>query len=358
MCGIFGVIANTHSKLSFDETKSLVETLFVLSESRGKESAGIAVKLLRDQSIHVLKKSIPAGDFIQSAEFKSFFKEKLGSCFESGELKFPFALIAHARLVTNGSQENNNNNQPVIKDRMVAVHNGIITNVDALWTANADLQREFEVDTEVFLALISRKIKSGQHQISAIQDAYLQTEGTISTGILYQNYESISVCSNNASLYLSHSESSGLLLFASENFILQSVIEKYELKKRRHLSDSKWSEPFSGLHIDIRTLEKKSFRLNTSIEAQHQSELEVSGTITNHSPDLAVKLNTVKDSLLHIKLEKERKLLEFNIDAIKKLKRCTKCLLPETFPFIRYSSSGVCNYCDCYIVKKQGSKEE
>src|SRR5690606_11002275 len=27
------------------------------------------------------------------------------------------------------------------------------------------------------------------------------------------------------------------------------------------------------------------------------------------------------------------------------LKRCTQCILPETFPFIEFDEQGVCNYC-------------
>ena len=38
-------------------------------------------------------------------------------------------------------------------------------------------------------------------------------------------------------------------------------------------------------------------------------------------------------------------LLEYDIDRIKLLRRCKKCLLPETFPFIEYDDFGVCNYC-------------
>ena len=49
----------------------------------------------------------------------------------------------------------------------------------------------------------------------------------------------------------------------------------------------------------------------------------------------------------------ERKLLEFNIDRISSLKRCTKCLLPETFPFIEFDEEGVCNICNNYIQKNQ-----
>lgn len=32
-------------------------------------------------------------------------------------------------------------------------------------------------------------------------------------------------------------------------------------------------------------------------------------------------------------------------ERITNLRRCTKCLLPETFPFIHYDGQGVCNYC-------------
>jgi hypothetical protein len=35
-------------------------------------------------------------------------------------------------------------------------------------------------------------------------------------------------------------------------------------------------------------------------------------------------------------------------DAIAKLKRCSCCLLPETFPLIEYNDEGICNYCHNY----------
>ena len=39
-------------------------------------------------------------------------------------------------------------------------------------------------------------------------------------------------------------------------------------------------------------------------------------------------------------------MIEF--DFVRELKRCSKCLLPETFPGIRYDEEGVCNYCRDY----------
>jgi hypothetical protein len=47
----------------------------------------------------------------------------------------------------------------------------------------------------------------------------------------------------------------------------------------------------------------------------------------------------------------EKKLLEFNLEKTSKLKKCTKCLLPETFPFIEYNETGVCNICRNYVKK-------
>lgn len=41
---------------------------------------------------------------------------------------------------------------------------------------------------------------------------------------------------------------------------------------------------------------------------------------------------------------------KYNVDytAIRLLKHCQKCILPETFPFITFDEEGVCNYCKNY----------
>ena len=65
---------------------------------------------------------------------------------------------------------------------------------------------------------------------------------------------------------------------------------------------------------------------------------------------------TVKDD--HIRTEdlipqfkyiaSEEKILEYKKPN---LKRCTKCILPETMPFISFDSEGVCNYCRNYKLR-------
>ena len=48
----------------------------------------------------------------------------------------------------------------------------------------------------------------------------------------------------------------------------------------------------------------------------------------------------------------ERELLEYNIDSIKDIKRCSKCILLETYPYISFDKNGVCNYCLRYNQQK------
>lgn len=51
----------------------------------------------------------------------------------------------------------------------------------------------------------------------------------------------------------------------------------------------------------------------------------------------------------------EEKLLEY---PRPELRRCTKCLLPETMPFIHFDDDGVCNYCNNYKLRNQPKPKE
>lgn len=357
MCGIFGIIATEQSNISFTQTKDIVDTLFLLSESRGKESSGIAIKNSVDKKIQVLKHSIPAGELIKSNEYKTFFNNALSSCFSHNKNNH-FAIISHARLVTNGSQENNNNNQPVIKNNMVAVHNGIITNVDELWKKHSLLNREYEVDTEVFLSIIRKQINNGKSIAESVKNAYAEIYGTASTAIIFNDFNNHILATNNASLYYAYSTQHGILIFASENYILQKAIDDLHLKQLFQLSDSTWSKPFSAMHIETSPFKINYFDLKNGSTNFSDHKSETKAETVNHSPDKPIDFSSITKQSEILKLSPLRKKLQFNIDAINKLKRCSKCLLPETFPFIKYDTKGVCNYCHRYIVKKQGAKEQ
>jgi glutamine---fructose-6-phosphate transaminase (isomerizing) len=358
MCGIFGIIANEKSKLDFISLNEITNELFILSESRGKESAGIAIKNTKDKKIQVLKHSKPASQLVKSKEYQGFYKKSLENAFENNVLKSAISIIAHARLVTNGSQENNNNNQPCIKDGSVTVHNGIITNVEELWKAHPELERKYEVDTEIYLSLIKSHIRNGKSIKDAVQLTYQEIKGTASTGIFFEEFNKVILSSNNASLYYALNLDRGIIIFASENHILQTVVDKLKLKEKLNISNSTWSEPNKGWLVDLEKFDFDKFDLKQNNHEKAEAILEQKFEIVNHSPDAAIDFNKVAAANAILELSPLSNLLEFNLEAVNKLKRCTKCLLPETFPFIDYDQKGVCNYCNKYVVKNQGAKEQ
>ena len=58
---------------------------------------------------------------------------------------------------------------------------------------------------------------------------------------------------------------------------------------------------------------------------------------------------------LSFSLSEEKLLVK---DHSEKLKRCSKCILPETMPFIHFDSDGVCNYCKNYKPRNKTKHKE
>jgi len=76
----------------------------------------------------------------------------------------------------------------------------------------------------------------------------------------------------------------------------------------------------------------------------------------NHINPNDKQLSAVIDiNLIHLntKADDEKKLLRYPLKKIKLLKRCVKCILPETFPFIQFDDRGICNYCNNYKIQNQ-----
>ena len=65
------------------------------------------------------------------------------------------STIGHSRLVTNGYEQDNENNQPVAKNGIVGVHNGIIVNDSDLWSKYSEETKTSELDSELIPTLIS-----------------------------------------------------------------------------------------------------------------------------------------------------------------------------------------------------------
>src|SRR5690606_21619870 len=113
MCGIFGIVFGKDERVDRETSRQLVLSLLTLSETRGREAAGLAVH--DGQRIEVLKQSGSVSAFLASDRLRGV----LDRAFERHEQAKRsggawLALAGHTRLVTNGFQSNDDNNQPVI----------------------------------------------------------------------------------------------------------------------------------------------------------------------------------------------------------------------------------------------------
>src|SRR5688572_19239820 len=143
MCGIFGAALGDTRLRKRRRGEQLVERLFVLSESRGKEAAGLA--LADDLTVKVLKAPVPARTMIRSAPYRNLIRQAFstdGNGLRPGGTRGPghLVFIGHSRLVTDGIREVHENNQPVLTSGIVGIHNGIVVNDEALWARHPKLR--------------------------------------------------------------------------------------------------------------------------------------------------------------------------------------------------------------------------
>ncbi len=347
MCGIFGIVAKA-SSLSQRELTKISSDLFRLSESRGKESSGLAV--LTTEAIAIYKQPASASVLIKSSEYHSLLRRFDGDGANgSGAAQVPITLMGHARLVTNGGQENHDNNQPVVKDGIVGIHNGILVNDAALWQEFPTLQRRSQVDTEVLLSLIRHFYRQSGQLTDAIRAAFQKIEGTASIAAMFTDLNVMVLATNNGSLYMCSSFDGTAYIFASERHILQRLAQYSYLRKKLDPSSIQQITPGSGSVISLTEVMAESFSLTQNDELQRvviAKECDrIIEDVTPKDKYTATHSTLVAPTVVPHALEKR-----FAIDPrpIMALRRCTRCLLPETMPFIEFDEAGVCNYCRNY----------
>ena len=121
MCGIFGILIAENLRLTSKDLMKIVNSIFKLSESRGKEASGLAVRF--NNSIYVFKEPITSSKLVKTTEYKKIFSETLKTeGYAGNELEAPFLFLGHSRLQTNGQSEINTNNQPVVTPRWKACY--------------------------------------------------------------------------------------------------------------------------------------------------------------------------------------------------------------------------------------------
>jgi len=294
------------------------------SETRGKESTGVAFRT--PASLRVFKSSGRASTVAKSAPFKTFLRETLNEMpTRDGVMETPLMFLGHSRLVTNGYRSFDDNNQPVITTGSVGVHNGIIVNDKQIWQQQPQLQRQTDVDSEVIFRLIDDAVGRLGSLQQAIAFAFSQITGVANIALLRTDTPTIELATNNGSLYFSRLAEHNCVVFASERFILERSLAAMELKTAATVIEH--LQPGHGASLSSLDASVSIYRLDGLSDTQ-----------------VSPKASPVP--------------IVWQRPQLSSMRRCTRCVLPDTFPGISFGTDGICSVCRSHELKASHGREE
>lgn len=196
MCAIFGLgFMKGHKVTETEMVRDIVRKLFVENQVRGRTAAGLA--FINSANIHVVKHDV-AGAMLKDLraykeaeqQYMTFQTVPAGDRAIKIAKEPPISFIGHCRLKTKGSELDNVNNHPIIREEVVGVHNGMIGNDDRLFDIYSKaFKRNGRVDSEIIFALIEHFAKSPMNSIhSAIQKAAHAMTGSMACALVHRAY--------------------------------------------------------------------------------------------------------------------------------------------------------------------------
>lgn len=211
-------------------------------------------------------------------------------------------VVGHSRLITNGLSDN----QPVVREGICVFHNGIIVNDAEIWS-EIKPKRQLEIDSEVIAAITEQYLQENADDLQGLAGHVLALcKGVVACAIIIPRLSKAIIFSNNGSLYLGRTNNS--TCFSSESYPLSQIgcADIVQVREEAVILDVP-----QGTNIAIADDNKRSHNIIPPFK-YNQSEEKL---LTYYTPDI---------------------------------RRCTKCILPETMPFISFDAGGVCNYCHTY----------
>jgi glutamine---fructose-6-phosphate transaminase (isomerizing) len=311
MCGIFGVICSGEQARARDLAISLLR----FSETRGREAVGMAVH--DGERIAVLKQGGSPSQFLENPKLHAMLADAVTRNEQArarGHVR-ALAINGHSLLETNGSQSNVDNNQPVITRGAVALHNGIIVNDHELSVRYPNLAIKSELDSEVLASLLRSKLDESGDLVAATRATFRELEGSASISMLFDDLDMLLLATNTGSLFQLTSEDGQLVAFASERFILQRLLDEKQFARELGACHIEQVRAGHALVVELENLARHAFSLAGD---------ETSATLAPNGHHVEIV-----DRSPHSE----------------NLKRCTRCILPETYPFLGLDERGVCQYC-------------
>lgn len=312
MCGLFGVVAPAQATLNKENIKLFAESAN-LARRRGSDASGL-VSINNFGEITFAKAWVPVTRLLKRNEIQTHLSQ--------GSFN---ALFGHSRLETHGFSAESSNNQPIVSPDWFVLHNGIITNQESIRKRGWDKERLGESDSDTFsILLLIEEWEATGREGSMEERVFSQCEGEL-TVIAGSRCGDLVVYTNVGNLYRCEL-SDGTVLLGSEprqfGKSLSSKAIRFPLGLTV-LNERRFTSPATINTIPLQL----SSRSDNGASALHMTEQD----LTSEFVDLANELADI---------------------AYKKMAsavRCAKCLLPETFPNIKFDSQGICTICTSFV---------
>ncbi len=155
MCGILGMaFQKGHSMRNPQLVQLILRRLLIASRARGSDATGVA--FINMNKATVIKQHIPATDFVDTKFYNKMVSEQIVMEGKPKDLpKEPLVILGHTRAKTKGTQLDRHNNHPIIANKVIGVHNGVIINDEDLFARHVNnVERKARVDSEVIFRLI------------------------------------------------------------------------------------------------------------------------------------------------------------------------------------------------------------
>lgn len=322
MCGVFGVI-NASAALDRSDLVRFARALLLASEIRGSEAAGIV--MWSGSGVVVGKSNRPAHEFVKDPQFLS----AMASLDQVDEA----IVVGHARLVTNGSAIYRENNQPVSNGPVTLVHNGIVTNFRSL-----GIHDEGESDSAALAAHLDDLVEAGHSIESAVALLFSEINGSASVAVIEEGSGRLVIATNTGSLYVAEDDEANVVAFGSELRIMRRALRSPPGRRLGRLSIRNIPAG-SGVSINRFTgrseeISLGDYRVHSDSHFRGVSPVDGSGPlIPADSSPTPSGLGDVVDIAR-----------SFAADV----RRCSRCILPSTVPFITFDDDGVCSLCTTY----------
>ncbi len=232
MCGIFGMAFQKGHKMINEEVRYILDNLLIESQIRGRDASGVA--FVSQNEVVVTKNNICASDLIET----DIYKKSAEKCIHMSDNR-PTIILGHTRFKTKGTPENHHNNHPIVTNKVVGVHNGVISNDDDLFERfmskfKLSFTRRARVDSEVIFRLLDHYSNPMGHSMSrSIKAATRILEGSFACAAVNIGAPHVLwLFRCTMPIEIRHYPARGLILFASSaNFIDSAVngviAEKY-----------------------------------------------------------------------------------------------------------------------------------